>query len=88
MKNARTALTSRFTLLVLLLGCATTLSGDRAYLFYFTHPGRRNDNPKSDLYDQRRSSIQVVELTYTNGQITCDRDKPTYIRLHPIGKGA
>lgn len=64
------------------------VSGDRAYLFYFTHPGRRNDNPKSDLYDQRRSSIQVVELTYTNGQITCDRDKPTYIRLHPIGKGA
>lgn len=63
------------------------VSGGRAYLFYFTHPGRRNDNPKSDLYDQRRSSIQVVELTYTNGQTTCDRDMPTYIRLHPIGKG-
>ena len=62
--------------------------GDRAYLFYFTHPGRRNDNPKSGLYDQRRSSIQVVELTYTNGQITCDRDKPTYIRLHTINKGS
>jgi hypothetical protein len=62
------------------------VSGDRAYLFYFTHPGRRIDNPKSDLYDQRRSSIQVVELKYMNGQITCNRDKPTYIRLHPIGK--
>ena len=59
------------------------VSGDRAYLFYFTHPGRRNDNPKSDFYNQRRSSIQVVELMYTNGQIICDRDKPTYIRLHP-----
>ncbi len=62
------------------------VSGDRAYLFYFTHPGRRPGNPKSNLYDQRRSSIQVVELKYMNGQITCDRDKPTYIRLHPIDK--
>ncbi len=32
MKNARTALTSRFTLLVLLLGCATTLSAVRTQL--------------------------------------------------------
>jgi len=63
------------------------LSGDRAYLFYFTHPGRRTENPKNDLYEQRRSSIQVVKLTYSNGQITCDRDKPTYIRLHPVSKG-
>jgi hypothetical protein len=62
------------------------ISGDRAYLFYFTHPGRRNDNPKSDPYDQRRSSIQVVELKYMNGKISCDRDKPTYIRLHPVDK--
>jgi len=63
------------------------VSGGRAYLFYFTHPGRRPDNPKSNLYDQRRSSIQVVELTYSNGQITCDRDKPTYIRLQPDSEG-
>ena len=62
------------------------VSGGRAYLFYFTHPGRRPGNPKSNLYDQRRSSIQVVELTYINGKISCDRDKPTYIRLLPIDK--
>ena len=61
------------------------VSGERAYVFYFTHPGRRGDNLTSDLYDQRRSSIQVVELKCTNGQITCDRDKPTYIRLSPTG---
>jgi len=61
------------------------VSGDRAYLFYFTHPGRRGDNPKGNLYDQRRSSIQVVELKCTNGQITCDRDKPTYIQLSSTG---
>lgn len=59
------------------------VSGDRAYLFYFTHPGRVNTEPADDLYEQRRSSIQVVELEYKDGEITCDRDKPTYILLQP-----
>lgn len=61
------------------------VSGNRAFLFYFTHPGRQKDAPKVDLYERRRSSIQVVELEYTNGQLTCDRNKPTYIRLLPTG---
>ena len=60
------------------------VSGDRAFLFYFTHPGRQDHIPKDDPYQQRRSSIQVVELKYQNGRLTCDRDKPTYIRLLPI----
>jgi len=59
------------------------VSGDRAFLFYFTHPGRMDDTPKDDLYQQRRSSIQVVELKYKDGRLTCDRDKPTTIRLLP-----
>ncbi|MBP8910506.1 MAG: family 43 glycosylhydrolase [Phycisphaerae bacterium] len=59
------------------------VSGDRAYLFYFTHPGRRPDAPKTDT-EQRRSSIQVVELKYKDGQLTCDRDEPTHIRLTPL----
>lgn len=50
------------------------LSGDRAYLFYFVHPGA--PNPK-------RSSIQVVELKYADGWLTCDRDAPTSILLAP-----
>jgi hypothetical protein len=50
------------------------LSGDRAYLFYFVHPGV--PNPK-------RSSIQVVELKYADGWLTCDRDAPTSILLAP-----
>ncbi len=62
------------------------VSNNRAFLFYFTHPGRRNNTPKNDLYEQRRSSIQVVELEYKDGQLTCDRDKPTYIQLQPISK--
>jgi hypothetical protein len=59
------------------------VSGDRAYLFYFTHPGRRNGVSRNNLYEQRRSSIQVVELEFKDGRITCDRDKPTYIQLKP-----
>jgi len=46
-------------------------------LLYFTHPGRTQGS-RADL---RRSSIQVVELEYTNGKITCDRNKPMRIQL-------
>jgi len=28
--------------------------------------------------------MQVVELEYKDGELTCDRDKPTYILLKPI----
>jgi len=58
------------------------VSGDRAFLFYFTHPGRRPGAPKTDT-EQRRSSIQVVELHHKNAQLTCDRNLPTHIRLTP-----
>lgn len=50
------------------------LSGDRAFLFYFVHPG---------VPDMKRSSIQVVELNYADGWLTCDRDAPTHIALQP-----
>lgn len=59
------------------------VSGERAFLFYFTHPGRRGADAKKDGYEQRRSSIQVVELDYKNGRLTCDRDQPTHILLQP-----
>ena len=59
------------------------VSGDRAYLFYFTHPGRTGPRPWADNYETRRSSIQVVELEYRDGWLTCDRDKSTYIHLKP-----
>jgi hypothetical protein len=71
------------------------VSDGRAYLFYFTHPGRANPGP-DDSYEQwfdklttlskvegRRSLIQVVELEYKDGQLACDRDKPTHILLKP-----
>ncbi len=59
------------------------VNNGRAYLFYFTHPGRVDSIPRSDWYQKRRSSIQVVELEYKNDKITCDRDKTTYINLLP-----
>jgi hypothetical protein len=66
---------------------SVVVSGDRAFCFYFTHPGRMGtlSTTAKDSYEQRRSSIQVVELEYKDGEITCDRDKPTHIQLQPTG---
>jgi GH43 family beta-xylosidase len=58
------------------------VSGDRAYLFYFTHPGRK-EGVKADNYETRRSSIQVVELQMDGERLTADRDAPTRIALRP-----
>ena len=59
------------------------VQGDRAFVFYFTHPGRIPANEGKDVYETRRSSIQVAELEYRDGVIYCDRDKPVRIRLRP-----
>ena len=56
------------------------ISGDRAWLFYFTHPGRRGADASRDTAEQRRSSIQVVELEVRDGWLACDRDRPAYLR--------
>jgi hypothetical protein len=61
------------------------VSGDRAFLFYFTHPGRRGVEANKDSAEQRRSSIQVVELQVRDGWLECDRDQPTHLRLLPPG---
>jgi GH43 family beta-xylosidase len=55
------------------------VNGERAWLFYFTHPGRRNRS--ADGPDTRRSSIQVVELVEKDGALTADRDAPTRVAL-------
>lgn len=62
------------------------VSGERAYLFYFLHPGRRGtiQVEGKDEYERRRSSIQVVELTLADGGwLACDRERPTYVALRP-----
>lgn len=59
------------------------VNGDRAWVFYFTHPGRTLEAlaAKLDTSEQRRSSIQVVELREHDGVLSCDRDAPTYVDL-------
>ena len=57
------------------------VSGGRAYLFYFTHPGRQGPDAKKDGAEQRRSAIQVTELFHADGKLTVDRDAPTRIVL-------
>jgi len=59
------------------------VSGDRAFLFYFTHPGRRGPDARKDTTEQRRSSIQVVELEFKDGWLACNRDQPTHILVLP-----
>ncbi|MBN1854417.1 MAG: family 43 glycosylhydrolase [Pirellulales bacterium] len=59
------------------------ISGGRAYLFYFTHPGRIGADRDKDTYEQRRSSIQVVELEFCDGWLVVNRNEPTYVQLSP-----
>jgi hypothetical protein len=64
--------------------CDVVVSGNRAYVFYFTHPGRRGADERRDGTEQRRSSIQVVELQLgDDGWLACDRDAATRIKLVP-----
>lgn len=58
------------------------ISGDRAFIVYFLHPGRaKNRIVSNDPYASKRSVLQIAELEYENGFITCDRDKPVYLKL-------
>jgi hypothetical protein len=51
--------------------------GDRALVFYFTHPERAGTISLEDVgYPRRRSSLQVAELREAGGRLACDRDAP------------
>ena len=57
--------------------CDVVISHGRAFVYYFTHPGRSKANPASKgSFEDKRSVIQVAELKYVNGEIVCDRDEP------------
>jgi len=58
------------------------VSGDHAYIIYFTHPGRKTHQDSGELdkdgcysYSTKRTSIHAAELELNNGTLTCDRDK-------------
>jgi len=64
--------------------CDVVVNDNKAYIFYFTHPGRVKDNPGAkNPFELKRSVIQLAELHYSNGEITCDRDEPITINLKP-----
>tara|TARA_Y100000766_G_scaffold79525_1_gene67619 strand:+ start:804 stop:1799 length:996 start_codon:yes stop_codon:yes gene_type:complete len=52
---------------------------DRAYLFYFTHPGQLDGKPDNSRHAARRSVIQVTELQLQNNKLVTDRNKPVSI---------
>lgn len=59
------------------------VSGNRAFLFYFTHPGMTNPAARTDAHERTRSTIQVVELREKGGVLSCDRNADTLIKLVP-----
>ncbi len=56
--------------------------GEKAYVFYFTHPGRKSHveiKPDPDgqwFYTNHRTTIQVAPLELINGTLVANRDKP------------
>lgn len=62
--------------------CDVVVNNGRAYVYYFTHPGRSKANPAAKgSFDEKRSVIQLAELKYVNGEITCDRDNKVIYKL-------
>jgi Glycosyl hydrolases family 43 len=62
--------------------CDVVVSRGRAFIYYFTHPGRSKANPAAKgSFDDKRSVIQVAELKYVNGEIVCDRDETVTFKL-------
>ena len=57
--------------------------GDRAFIFYFAHPGLASATDK-DSYQARRSVIRAAELAVTNGSLRCLRDKPLSSPFLPV----
>jgi hypothetical protein len=62
--------------------CDVIVNNDRAFVYYFTHPGRSKANPAAKgSFDDKRSVIQVAELKFVNGEIVCDRNEPIKFKL-------
>ncbi|KHL95254.1 glycosyl hydrolase [Paenibacillus sp. IHB B 3415] len=58
------------------------VQGEKAYIFYFTHPGRTPDKEgQKESQETRRSSIQAARLDVINGLLVCNRDDDFEIEL-------
>jgi hypothetical protein len=55
------------------------VSGERAFIFYFTHPDRKESDKHgfgdTHPYSAKRTSIQAGELELRDDVLVCDRDK-------------
>lgn len=60
------------------------VQNDKAYIFYFTHPGRTGDGETVSSYATRRSSIQAARLDVMEGMLVCDRDEPFELKLYSV----
>jgi hypothetical protein len=68
--------------------CDVVTTGEKAYIFYFTHPDRVPATGPSASLAYQRSSIQVAELHYLDSTLWVDRDQPVFIHLDtPEGPG-
>lgn len=63
------------------------VNGDRAFVFYFTHPDRTRGETfgfnDTHPYSAKRTSLQVAELEYKNALLCCDRDNTFDFTLLP-----
>ncbi len=61
------------------------VQGERAYIFYFTHPDRvrAESFDEEHPYSSKRTSIQVAELEAKDGILFCDRNNPFHFELNP-----
>lgn len=67
--------------------CDVVVQDGRAYVFYFTHPGRSMLNPAPvNSLASRRSVIQLAELHDDQGRVWCNRDEPVTIQLKKKSK--
>ena len=57
------------------------VNGDKAYIFYFTHPERKGNMLDDTNPDERRTSIQAAMLEIEDGILICDRNKEITIEL-------
>jgi hypothetical protein len=51
------------------------VQGEKAYIFYFTHPDRESHTADTVTYAERRTSIQAAILRAEDGTLKCDRDE-------------
>jgi len=65
------------------------VSGDRAYIIYFTHPYTENAAERKGIvpFSNRHTALQAAEMEVIEGKLVCDRDKPFRMYLEaPSGK--